>query len=68
VRCPNLPPKQRLRPRLRRPKPPTAAESDADNPNALKSPMVGTAYLAPLSRVRPISSKSADTVKEGQTF
>lgn len=27
--------------------PPTAAESDADNPNALKSPMVGTAYLAP---------------------
>ena len=45
---------------------PTASASPADNPGAIKSPMVGTAY------VRPSPDKDAfisvgDSVKEGDT-
>lgn len=46
---------------------PVAEENPADDPNAVKSPMVGTAYL----RANPESDafvKVGDTVKEGDTL
>ena len=49
-----------------------AAASDADSdiashPGALKSPMVGTVYLAPEPNA-PLFSKEGDQVKKGQTL
>ncbi len=40
--------------------------SSADHPGAVRSPMVGTAYLAPSSGAEPFA-KEGDQVREGQT-
>lgn len=50
------------------PAPVAAAPASAkDNPNAVTSPMVGTAYLAPAPGARPFVEVGAQ-VKEGQTL
>lgn len=46
---------------------PAAAPAAKDNPNAVTSPMVGTAYLAPAPGARPFVEVGAQ-VKEGQTL
>jgi acetyl-CoA carboxylase biotin carboxyl carrier protein len=46
---------------------PVAAPSPADHPGAIKSPMVGTAYLAPSPEAAPFVSVGA-TVAEGDTL
>lgn len=45
---------------------PAAEESAANNPGVVKSPMVGTAYLAPEPGASPFV-REGDTVSEGQT-
>ena len=45
---------------------PTASASPADNPGAIKSPMVGTAYVRP-SPDRDAFISVGDSVKEGDT-
>ncbi|PZO80512.1 MAG: acetyl-CoA carboxylase biotin carboxyl carrier protein [Mesorhizobium amorphae] len=44
-----------------------APVSARDNPNAVPSPMVGTAYLSPAPGARPFI-EVGDTVREGQTL
>ncbi len=44
-----------------------AEEDPANHPGAVKSPMVGTAYMAPEPGARPFVS-IGDTVSEGQTL
>ncbi len=46
---------------------PTAAETASNNPGAVKSPMVGTAYMSPEPGA-PAFIKPGDTVSEGQTL
>lgn len=48
-------------------KPADSAPAAADHPGAVKSPMVGTAYIAPEPGA-PNFAKVGDTVKEGQTI
>lgn len=48
-------------------KPADSASAAADHPGAVKSPMVGTAYIAPEPGA-PNFAKVGDTVKEGQTI
>ncbi|MGV6800606.1 MAG: acetyl-CoA carboxylase biotin carboxyl carrier protein [bacterium] len=45
----------------------TGAASAADHPGAVKSPMVGTAYMAPAPGADPFI-KVGDKVREGQTL
>jgi acetyl-CoA carboxylase biotin carboxyl carrier protein len=45
----------------------TAGSAAADHPGAIKSPMVGTVYLAPEPGA-PAFIKAGDTVAEGQTL
>ena len=48
---------------------PAASATDlSKHPGALKSPMVGTAYLAPRSRATRRSSRSGAKVTQGQTI
>ena len=47
--------------------PADSAPAAADHPGAVKSPMVGTAYIAPEPGA-PNFAKVGDTVKEGQTI
>ncbi|MCH1568363.1 MAG: acetyl-CoA carboxylase biotin carboxyl carrier protein [Alphaproteobacteria bacterium] len=48
-------------------KPADSTPAAADHPGAVKSPMVGTAYIAPEPGA-PNFAKVGDTVKEGQTI
>ena len=47
--------------------PPAAASDASDHPGALRSPMVGTAYLSPEPGAAPFV-QVGDTVSEGQTL
>ena len=46
---------------------PAAAPAGADHPGAVKSPMVGTAYLSPSPGAEPFAKEGAQ-VSEGQTI
>jgi acetyl-CoA carboxylase biotin carboxyl carrier protein len=46
---------------------PQAAAAPAETPGAIKSPMVGTAYLSPQPEAPPFV-KLGDSVREGQTL